>query len=141
MWELIYTNNKKVTSDTNILNFQYKIVNRLLACNYNLNLWKIKPTNTCEHCESTDNIDNIEHHLVWCTETLSFWKKIFERKSSNLEVNFTIQTYKIIFGIPNEREEAIVNQINYVILYGKYYIYANKKKNMKLELFEFLLEC
>ena len=138
MWKLIYTNDRHVTNDTYIQNFQFKITHRILACKYNLHIWKIKDNNKCETCQE---IDTIEHFLVQCHEVYFLWQQIFNWWASSMETRFQIDTYEIIFGVPNERDEPLVNQINFIILYGKFYIYQNKKKGKKLDLYEFLLEC
>ena len=39
--------------------------------------------------------------------------------ANNIKMWFQVDTYEIIFGIPNERNETIVNQLNYIILLGK----------------------
>jgi hypothetical protein len=138
MWKLIYTNDKHVTKDTNLKNFQFKVTHRILACNYNLKIWKIKENNVCNQCDETDTI---EHHLVTCENTLEFWNKIFKWWAQHFETWFQIDTYEIIFGIPNERDEPVVNQINFFILLAKYYIYVCKKKEVKLDEYEFIIEC
>ena len=56
MWNLIYTNDKHVTKDTSLSNFQFKVTHRILARNYNLKIWKIKETNVCNQCEEIDTI-------------------------------------------------------------------------------------
>jgi len=66
MWKLIYTADKNLTNDTQLLNFQYKLTHRLTACKYNLYIWKIAKDNLCESCSE---IDSIEHHLVNCSNT------------------------------------------------------------------------
>jgi hypothetical protein len=125
MFNLIYVNDKGLTNDTSIQNFQYKVTHRIMACNYNLKIWKIKETNICDYCTE---LDTIEHHLVECKICMDFWKSIFNWWSFNIETWFQIETYDIIFGIPNERYETIINQLNYVILIAKYYIYKKKEK-------------
>jgi hypothetical protein len=120
MFNLIYVNNIGLTKDTNITNFQYKVTHRILACKYNLKIWKIEADNTCNQC---NEIDTIEHHLVTCHETMALWKSIFNWWADTIKTWFQVETYEIIFGIPNERSETIVNQLNYIILLGKYYIY------------------
>jgi hypothetical protein len=92
----------------------------------------------CDHCSNTDTI---EHFLVECQSVQIFWQQVFKWWAANLEVWFQVDTYEIIFGIPNEFNEPIVNQINFIILYGKYYVYRNKKKNKAMHLYEFLLDC
>jgi hypothetical protein len=47
--------------------------------------------------------------------------------------------HEIIFGIPNENEEQIIEFYNYMILHAKYYIYTYKKKDLNLDLYEVLL--
>ena len=113
MWKLIYTNDKYVTEDNHIRNFQFKITHRLLACNYNLHIWKIRRDNICDYCQE---VDTIEHFLVNCNNTYSFWRQIFNGWAACicLKVCFQVETYELIFGIPNELNEPIVNQINTV---------------------------
>jgi hypothetical protein len=74
MWDIIYTNYQKILSDTSIKNFHFKITHRILACNYNLHIWKIRPNNRCDSC---NQIDTIEHMLIYCEETYTFWQRIF----------------------------------------------------------------
>jgi hypothetical protein len=74
MWDIIYTNHQKILSDTNIKNFHFKITHRILACNYNLEIWKIRQNNRCDSC---NQIDTIEHMLIYCEETYTFWQRIF----------------------------------------------------------------
>ena len=69
MFNLIYVNDKGLTMDTSIQYFQFKITHIILACNYNLKIWKIKPTDQCNYCEESDTI---EHFLVEC----KIYKKI-----------------------------------------------------------------
>ena len=47
-WATIYTLNQHLTRDTKISNFQFKITHRLMACGYNLKIWKIKDNNICK---------------------------------------------------------------------------------------------
>ena len=72
MFNLIYVNGKELTTDTSIQNLQFKVTHRIMACNYNLKIWKIKPTDQCDYCQESDTI---EHHLVDCKVAKNFWKK------------------------------------------------------------------
>ena len=92
-------------------------------------------------CNQCNEIVTIEHHLVHCTNTYKFWQMVFNWWAQNVRVWFQVDTYEIIFGIPNERNEAIVNQLNFIILIAKYYIYRCKKADKTTEVYEFLLEC
>ena len=66
---------------------------------------------------------------------------IFNWWANNIGTSFNIETYEIIFGIPNERDEVIIRQLNYFILMAKYFIYKAKKKDKPLHVYEFLLDC
>ena len=137
MWTLIYTNNNQVTKDTTIRNFQYKITHRILAVNYNLKIWKIKNTNICDKC---DQVDTIEHYLVECPHTHRFWQQLFKWWSVNMNIWFEVGTYEIVFGIPNDLDEHIINQLNFFIIVAKYYIYKCKKTASYMHVYELLLE-
>jgi hypothetical protein len=137
MWNMIHTNHLKVTNDRYLRNFQYKIINRILAVNYNLEIWKIKTKNTCDFCEE---IDTIEHFLYQCPKTHTFWQFLFNWWAANIPVRFNINIYEILFGIPNEHNEPIVNQLNFFILHSKLYIYHCKKKNNNMNVFEVIKE-
>jgi hypothetical protein len=108
-----------------------------MACNYNLKIWKVKNSDMCYYCQ---DIDTIEHHLVECRDTNEFWKMIFNWLATNIKTWFQVETYEIIFSIPNERNETVVNQLSYILL-GKYYVYKKKKKQEILHVYKFLLEC
>jgi hypothetical protein len=57
-----------------------------------------------------------------------------------MNVWFEVGTYEIVFGIPNENDESIVNQLNYFIIIAKYYVYKTKKAGKALEVYEFMLD-
>jgi hypothetical protein len=86
-------------------------------------------------------VDSIEHYLLHCENTHIFWRQVFNWGATNLKVWLQVDTYEVLFGIPNENNEPIINQINFIILYGKYYINRCKKTETKMHLYEFLLEC
>ena len=57
-----------------------------------------------------------------------------------MNVWFQVSTYEIIFSIPNENNENLVNQLKFVIIIAKYFIYKHKKVGKALHVYEFLLE-
>jgi hypothetical protein len=136
MWQSIYTNHLSI-SDTTLTNFQFKITHRLLACNYNLKIWKVRDNNKCDQC---NDIDTMEHMLVNCEESKVFWKRIFKWWAANMNIWFEVGTYEIIFGIPNDLGENIINQLNFFIIVAKYHIYKCKKAASYMHVYEFLLE-
>ena len=137
-WYKIFTFTHKIVPETYLQCFQYKILNRLLNCNYNLYKWKITDSNLGFYCNS---IDTIEHHLFLCPKTSKFWAEILAWVRSTLNINFE-QGYaicEIIFGYHLfETVYTVSNHIhNIVILIGKWYINKTKteQKTFSLSIF------
>ena len=128
-----------ITFDTKLINFQFKITHRIIACGYQLNKWKIIDSDMCPICHTEQ--DTIEHFFILCTQTEVFWKQVFNWWTSISKLYFFVDVYEIIFGIPNENKNPVINHLNFIILSGKYYIYTCKKCEKPLDLFEFLLDC
>ena len=57
MSNLIYVNDLNVTNETTEQNFQYNITHRIIACNYNLKIWKIKTNDECDFRLDSDTIE------------------------------------------------------------------------------------
>jgi hypothetical protein len=138
-WGNIYTADRKLTRESKIQNFQFKVTHRILACGYNLAIWKIRDNNMCQIC--LQEIDTIEHFLVECEKTKIFWDSIINWWRINMKVRFDIFLYEYIFGIPNDEKDVVINQLNFLLLMGRYYIYVCKQKEVEMELFNFLLDC
>jgi hypothetical protein len=138
-WPNIYESAFKLTTDTKLQAFQFKITHRILACKANLYTWKIEANDICNFCKIEK--DTLEHHLVTCKETLEFWNQIRRWWTSVTDTNFTAGIYDLIFGLPNENKDKIINQFNLLLLLARYHIYRNKQlaKN-KLQVYELLIE-
>jgi hypothetical protein len=117
--------------------FQFKVSHQILACKYKLHVWKIESDDICDWCKIEQ--DNLEHHLVACPNTLYFWTQAFNWFKSVMGVSFPIDTYDIILGIPNPNEEVVIDQLNFMALQGKYFIYKCKLNNKSLEFYLFLV--
>jgi hypothetical protein len=117
-WEEIYLLTYKLTMDTRIIAFQFKVTHRILACNEKMYTWKVCDTKLC-HC---DHLDTIEHYLVLCQAVDTFWKQLFNWWANVTEISIPSQTYEIIYGLPNPNNDPVILHYNYVILQAKYYI-------------------
>jgi hypothetical protein len=138
-WTNIYESASKLTTDTKLQTFQFKITHRILACKTNLYTWKIKENDICSICNSEK--DTIEHHLVMCEETLEFWNQIRRWWKSVTQANFTVGIYDLILGLPNENNDKLINQFNLLLLLTRYHIYRNKQIDKhKLQVYELLIE-
>jgi hypothetical protein len=138
-WTHIYQSAFKLTTDTKLQTFQFKITHRILACKTNLFTWKIEANAICNFC-GIEN-DTIEHHLVMCKDTLEFWSHVRNWWKAITDTNLVVGIYDLILGLPNDEKNSIINQFNFVLLYTRYYIYANKQAGKaKLHLYELLIK-
>jgi hypothetical protein len=65
-WTNIYHSKFNLTTYTKVQTFQFKITNRILACETKLYAWKIEGNSLCNFCNKEK--DTIEHHLVMCKD-------------------------------------------------------------------------
>jgi hypothetical protein len=137
-WEYTYINPYSLTRDSKIISFEYKVTHRILACKSKLYTWNIKINNICDTCNT--DIDNIEHHLVACPETLSFWNYLFGWFKSVTQTFFPTDTYDIIFGLPNPNNLDLIRHLNYLLLHGIWYIYKCKQAKVRPEIYEYLIK-
>jgi hypothetical protein len=137
-WAKVYLHPYKLTRNTKVIAFHFKICHRILACKEKLCIWKIKETDTCERCNKEP--DCIEHHLVACSEIRPFWDNLFRWWKATRQMIFPIDTYDILFGLPNPNNDIIIDQLNFTTLQAMYYIYVCNKKDIKPELYYYLLE-
>lgn len=119
---------------TEIQSFQYKIINRILACNHWLHIVKIKDNNECTYCKKDDTII---HFLYECTKCNSFWHRFLNWWNKTADVQLDNLTCKdIIFGIYIEKN--VLKILNFCILIAKKYIYDQKINSEDISLWQFL---
>ena len=135
-WQTFFTLPYETCVETNLQSFQYKILNRFFPCNYNLSLWFKEVSNVCEYCQTVT--DTTVHYFFSCEKVCDFWYS-FSRWWKNVhEFRFVLTERDIIFGIQNPNNDLCIDNLNYCILIGKYYIYTVKKCGKVLFLFDFL---
>jgi hypothetical protein len=135
-WQYIYETPNSLTKNSKILMTQYKIINRILAVNYNLKMWGKSDTDLCTACSQ---VETIEHFIYECPKTLTLWNAIQLWWKAIFQFSIKLSVLEIIFGIPNENKDNTINIYNYVILHAKYYIYISKKQQKELYMYNLLL--
>lgn len=126
-WSEIFLLPYKVARETYLQSFQYKVLNRFIACKSNLYKWSKSPSPSCVDC---GELDTIEHHLFKCNHLQHFWQQLFDciYVKTNLRINLSVPD--ILFGLYNEMDDDTLKIYNFCILLAKDYIY-NCKINMK----------
>ena len=134
-WEDYYTIPFKVTRETYLQSFQYKIFHRFYPCNYTLSIWYEDHSANCKHCTA---IDYLEHFFFTCNNVKAFWLAIENWWSNTLNVTINLSTADAIFGIQNVDNDNNIDVLNLTILLAKYYIHVKKSNDQDLCLFEFI---
>ena len=58
-----------------------------------------------------------------------------------MDVSVQLHKYEPIFGIINDEQDMIINQINFIQLMARYFIYRCKQDNIDLDLYKSLIGC
>ena len=126
----------KVTRVTALQTMQYKVIHRIITCNYWLNKLKIVDSEKCNFCNS---IDTVIHHLITCDSMLAYWSS-FLRWWNSLgypELALISET-DILFGYPRWDKEGKI--LNICILLSKKIILRSKLLKKKPFFYEFQKE-
>ena len=125
-WKQYYTLPKRTTKDVKLINFQYKILHRILPTNYLLHQMKIKNDNLCTFCKQ--HVETLEHLFVRCQYSLEFWEKIhnFLTEHKIRPANSPLSLQEILFGCV---ENNVL--INKLIITAKKHIYFRKNKELR----------
>jgi hypothetical protein len=121
--KLVYTLPYRVTKLTILQALQYKILNKIINCNYWLYKIKILDKPTCRYCEAEETI---EHFFFDCALTKQFWYAFLTwwNTGEHYSNPDTLEEHDVILGYnlcdKNERT------LNCCILIGKKMIYEQK---------------
>lgn len=125
----------RIMREPYIQTFQYKVLNRTIACRYNLFKWQIKTDPMCSYC---NEIDTIEHHLFYCITSLDFWKKVERWIDGILSIKYQFKICEILLGII-DNNDPVLETLNFVIIMGKLHIYKAKQNHSPIIFLNFLI--
>lgn len=120
-WKEIYKSPYQVARDTKLQAFQYRVIHRTIPCNRFLKNIRILPTDVCSFCQQSDTI---QHFLVQCLPTKTFWNNISEWLDREAGIQFNMSLRARLFGVPTSHPRAKV--VNFLSIFVKFYIYRQK---------------
>ena len=125
-WKQYYNIPKRSTSDVKMLNFQYKILHRIIPTNYILHKMKLKNDNLCTFCQQ--QVETIEHLFIRCQFSVEFWEKVHEflTEKNIRPPNTPFSLQEIMFGCTGKSE-----LINKLIIAAKKHVYFRKCKGLR----------
>ena len=144
-WNEVYLLSFKVSLETKIREFQYKVLNNIVFTNEKLFKIKMRRYNEetrtrtrtrkikmidspqCTFCKN--EIESLEHLFYNCEITRSLWVAL---RSWLMECNINLEPlsfFNVLFGIFNAGEDFVT--VNRLILVAKFYIYRCKFNGVK----------
>ncbi len=124
VWDRIYRLPFRITRETKLQSFQYRLINRIIPCNKWLYNIRIKDNANCNYCECEDNL---QHFFLFCNKAKEFWSIWFNwwKYVTGIDLsNCDVLTECILFGYPGT--DDMIDVLNYCTLHAKYYIYIQK---------------
>ena len=109
------------TTECKVQSLQYKILHTFYPCRLKLKQWKIKESDQCLYCEEPDNL---LHHFARCPQIIYFWDSFANWWSTLCGSCDSLSEIDIMLGRQGSKCHTI--QLNFAILYAKWYIYKTK---------------
>ena len=129
-FDSIYVNAFKTCRSTKLQSFQYRILNRVIACNHWLFNIKIKDSPNCDTCK----IDDTLHHVfIECVRVKPFWNsfKLWWQRISDVPQKFS--DINILLGLSNANSTD--KCLNYLLIQAKKYINDRKLNEIQVKSF------
>ena len=136
-WKSAYCLAAKCTKSTKLINFQYRLLHRILPTNLFLAKIKIKQDPNCSFCH---NYHENLIHLFWDCEIVStFWENMTEKlKQCNLiSINYQ-KNISIYLGLRPDTSQFSL-QLNFCFLLARHHIWSCRANNKTSLLTSFLV--
>lgn len=130
-WKTIYTLPRKVTRNTYMRAFQYKILNNTLYLNKKCFIFGTSKSPLCSYCNLFD--ETVFHLFCECFQTQLLWKNLQNYFANNISLP-SISPQAAIFGFL-KADQQIFAISNHLLLILKLHLYKhrpNKILNIKL---------
>lgn len=116
-WPALYRNPFRVTRETRLQAFQFKILHRTLPCRSFLKAIQVVLSDACPFCSEKDDV---QHFLYHCRNTKRLWENIqaWSRRVGGPDLS-SLSPSQVILGIlPNQGPALMINFISlYQVLY------------------------
>ena len=122
-WRIIYTLPRKVTTNTHLRSFQYKILSNILYLNERLFVIGLSTTPFCSFCNSFG--ENMTHLFCDCITTQCLWKKLQLKLNDNITLH-PLTPQMVIFSFFEANCQSNLIQ-NYILFISKLYVYKFRK--------------
>lgn len=129
----------RLTREVRLQSFHYRLMNRVIPCNLYLHQLRIKDSVECTFCGGRDDL---YHFFYGCQETKVFWASLgkwLRHNSAIVTLPRNISEIEFLLGIIDTDEMDF--RLNFLLLFGKFYIYKDKVFGEgRLDPYQFLVE-
>ena len=126
----------KISNNSKLRSFQYRLIHHALVMNAHLYRWKLKNSNLCTFCHKKK--ETVSHVYGECVVTNDFLKAVLVRASDYTKEPPTLNQCSLILNNVYKKPTSVGNAI---ILLAKQYIYKKKcSERTVLEINEFVRE-
>ena len=128
-WKCIYLMLRRVTIDTNLRIFQYKILNNVLYLNEKLFKFKIVSSHLCSLCNSENEIPI--HLFYSCNQTKFLWSKLQELLNSEILLPQNTPQSAFFACLNNKENFKIINHLRLIFKYYLFKVRDTRKINLE----------
>ena len=118
-WKSIYLLPRRVTLDTNLRMFQYKLLNNVLYLNKMLFRFKKVDSPLCSYCNEEE--ETLLHLFHSCLKTKQLWNRLRQYFSQFINIPLSTPQSSILGIFDNNQHSEL---INHLLLIFKFYIYS-----------------
>ena len=111
----------KMTKETKLSIFQFKIIHNILPHKVLLHKMKITDSDLCLYCGSQETL---QHLLASCPSLRTFWSDVLTWWNSSSTCNILFDEPKILYGYNSGDPRCLL--LNYYILIAKFHIFRSK---------------
>ena len=134
-WKSAYCLAAKCTKSTKLINFQYRILHRVLPTNLFLTKIKIIQDPNCSFCHN--HHENLIH-LFWDCEIVSaFWENVTEKQCNLIATNYQKNIFIYLRLRPDTSQFSL--QLNFCFLLARHHIWSCRANNKTPLLTSFLV--
>ena len=119
-WNKTYAFTASIKNENKLKWMQFQIVRNCQFSNYRVNKFKPSVSPLCSYCGAFE--EKLSHLYFDCLKVQDFWIELSNWLSQN-SIIFPLNITYILFGYDKEPFDS---KINYIMLVGKRYIWANK---------------
>ncbi len=107
----------RITKNTQLIQFQYKLAHYIVATKEKLFQWNISENDICRLCE--EEIETVEHVFLECEVVKLFWIDIERFVNAKFAIQMTLTKVEKIFGVENQD----LDMVNIIYIVAKKYVY------------------